>query len=39
MMASPEVSFVIDPRFNGPRESGYGGYVCGLIASLIGDQV
>ncbi len=39
MMASPEVSFVIDPRFNGPRDSGNGGYVCGLIASLIGDQV
>lgn len=26
---------VIDPRFNGPPDSGNGGYVCGLIANAI----
>ncbi len=27
---------VIDPRFNGPPDSGNGGYVCGLVATRIG---
>jgi hypothetical protein len=27
----------IDPRFNGPPESGNGGYTCGLIAELVGE--
>jgi hypothetical protein len=27
----------IDRRFNGPPESGHGGYVCGVVAGLIGD--
>ncbi len=26
----------IDQRFNGPPESGHGGYVCGVVAGLIG---
>lgn len=38
-MASPDTTFVIDPRFNGPADSGNGGYACGLIASHIGEQV
>lgn len=28
---------VIDERFRGPPESGHGGYVCGIVAGLIGD--
>ncbi len=27
---------IIDQRFNGPPESGHGGYVCGVVAGLIG---
>jgi hypothetical protein len=27
---------IIDPRFNGLPESGHGGYVCGVVAGLIG---
>lgn len=27
----------IDRRFRGPPESGHGGYVCGVVAGLIGD--
>jgi hypothetical protein len=27
---------VIDARFRGPPESGHGGYVCGLVAGLVG---
>jgi hypothetical protein len=26
----------IDQRFNGPPESGHGGYVCGVVAGLVG---
>ncbi len=29
-------TIVIDPRFNGPPDSGNGGYVCGLVAARIG---
>jgi len=29
-------SLTIDRRFNGPPESAHGGYVCGLLAGLIG---
>jgi len=29
-------TLVIDSRFNGPPESGNGGYVCGLVAGLLG---
>jgi hypothetical protein len=33
----PEMSVVIDPRYNGPPESANGGYACGLLArELIG---
>jgi len=28
----------IDRRFNGPPESGHGGYVCGVVAGLVGGQ-
>jgi hypothetical protein len=38
-MTSPDLPFVIDRRFNGPTDSGNGGYAAGLIASLIGEQV
>ncbi|KKK73920.1 hypothetical protein LCGC14_2888970, partial [marine sediment metagenome] len=27
---------IIDRRFRGPPESGHGGYVCGVVAGLIG---
>ncbi len=29
----------IDRRFRGPPESGHGGYVCGLVAGLVGGTV
>jgi hypothetical protein len=29
----------IDRRFNGPPDSGHGGYVCGVVAGLIGGPV
>ena len=29
---------VIERRFNGPPESGNGGYVCGVVAGLVGDR-
>lgn len=29
------MSLTIDPRFNGPPDSGHGGYVCGLVAGLL----
>lgn len=28
---------IIDPRFRGPPESANGGYVCGIVAGLIGE--
>src|SRR5262245_31699339 len=28
---------VIERRFNGPPDSGHGGYVCGLVARLVGN--
>lgn len=28
---------VIEERFRGPPESGHGGYVCGIVAGLIGE--
>jgi hypothetical protein len=33
------VSFTIPARFNGPPGTGNGGYACGQIAALIGEQV
>lgn len=33
------VSFTIDARFNGPPGMGNGGYACGRVAALIGEQV
>jgi len=33
------MSFVVASRFNGPPQSGNGGYVAGLIASAIGETV
>ena len=27
---------IIDRRFRGPPESGHGGYVCGVVADLMG---
>lgn len=38
-MTAPRSSFVVDARFNGPADSGNGGYVCGMIAGAIGEQV
>ncbi|MGI9556924.1 MAG: hypothetical protein ACR2N5_03180 [Solirubrobacterales bacterium] len=35
-MAPDAHSVVIEPRFNGPPESGNGGYVCGTVANLLG---
>jgi hypothetical protein len=32
-------SILIEPRFNGPPDSGNGGYVCGLIAVATGEGV
>jgi len=32
------VKLSIDPRFNGPPESGHGGYVCGVVAGLLSRQ-
>jgi hypothetical protein len=29
------MTVVIDPRFNGPPDSGNGGYTCGLVAELV----
>ena len=29
------VELTIDPRFNGPPDSGHGGYVCGVVAGLL----
>ena len=29
------MNLTIDPRFNGPPDSGHGGYVCGLVAGLL----
>ena len=29
------MELTIDPRFNGPPDSGHGGYVCGLLAGLV----
>ena len=29
----------IDRRFRGPPESGFGGYVCGLLADRVGSEV
>ena len=35
-VASPTVrQIIIDTRFNGPPDSGNGGYVCGLIANAV----
>jgi hypothetical protein len=34
-----ELSLVIDRRFNGPPDSGNGGYVCGLFATAVKDEV
>jgi hypothetical protein len=31
----PAVEIVIDPRFNGPPDSGNGGYTCGLLAAIV----
>ena len=28
----------IPPRFNGPQSSAHGGYTCGLVAGLLGDE-
>jgi hypothetical protein len=36
--ASLSERITIDGRFNGPPESGHGGYVCGIVASLISGQ-
>lgn len=30
-------SVVIDGRFNGPPDSGNGGYVCGVVAAALGE--
>lgn len=30
-------SIVVPSRFNGPRDSGNGGYTCGLVAAALGD--
>ena len=35
MTREVDVSITIPQRFNGPRDSGNGGYACGLVASLI----
>jgi hypothetical protein len=32
-------SIVIPRRFNGPPDSGHGGYSCGAVASLVGNPV
>jgi hypothetical protein len=32
-------SLVIDARYNGPPDSGNGGYVCGLLAGALGEDV
>ena len=29
------MELTIDPRFNGPPDSGHGGYVCGRVAGLL----
>ena len=31
------MELTIDPRFRGPRESGNGGYTCGVVAALAGE--
>jgi len=31
------VEIVIEPRFNGPRDSANGGYTCGLLAARVGE--
>jgi len=31
-------SFVVDPRFRGPADSGNGGYTAGLVAALLGGD-
>lgn len=36
-MAAMSEQVVIDRRFHGPPESGNGGYVCGVVAGLVGD--
>jgi hypothetical protein len=33
------VELTIDRRFRGPRDSGNGGYTCGLVAGLLGAEV
>jgi hypothetical protein len=33
----PAMEIVIDSRFNGPPDSGNGGYTCGLLAAIVGE--
>lgn len=39
MSNASAVEITIDRRFNGPPESAHGGYLCGLIAPLLGGAV
>lgn len=39
MTVASQTSFTVAARFNGPAGMGNGGYVCGRIAALIGEQV